>query len=63
LDIRVTGKEYPAALEEIRHSIDLRLDTGQWEEKRADGVDAASIVDQAPEGEGSALGRESREEE
>jgi len=63
LDIRVTGEEFPAALEAIRHGIDLRLDTGQWEEKRSDGADAASMVDQPVRGQGSGLGHESREGE
>jgi hypothetical protein len=36
LDVRVTGKEYLAALRAIRSSIDLRLDTGQWEEESSD---------------------------
>jgi len=63
LDIRVTGKEYPAALETIRRSIDVRLDTGEWEEKRPNGEEAASIVDQPVGEEGSGLGHESREGE
>jgi len=63
LDIRVTGEAFPVALEEIRRGIDLRLDTGQWEEKRADGVDAGSIVDQSIGAQGSTPGGESSEGE
>ena len=36
LDVRVTGGQFPAALRAIRSSIDLRLDTGQWEEESLD---------------------------
>ena len=59
LDVRVTGKEYPAALQAIRHSIDLRLDTGRWAEKNSDGVDATSKMDQPGKGIGKeSMGRE-----